>query len=88
MEKTIKQEFIEELRSQRMNVREKLYQATKHVDIDTFIKIQELLSEYVIAEWREGYVNGLEMHGYGKNDELMRRLLDDIRKRKEERDAK
>jgi hypothetical protein len=88
MDKTIRQEFNDELRNQRMDVRERLYQATRHMDTATFVTIQELLCEYAIAEWREGYVSGLEMHGYGKNEELMRRLLEDIRKRKEARDGK
>lgn len=88
MEKTIKQEFTEELRNQRIEVREKIYQVTKHMDTATFVTIQELLCEYATAEWREGFVSGLEMYGYGKNDELMRRLLVDIKRRKEARDGK
>lgn len=88
MEKTIKQEFTEELKNHRTMVQDKLYGILKHMDTATFLAIHELLCDYASAEWREGYISGLEFYGYGKNDELMRRLLEDLKKKKESRYAK
>lgn len=87
-EMTLRDEFVELYESERNELNDELFSFSRQMEHKEYMRLLLVMNQLMMNQWVDGYVRGLETYGFGKNEFLMRRMMDNLKQRKEERDGR